>query len=192
MTAALRPVRTARPRNAAASREALLASARTLFSERGFDNTTVRDIGEEAGVDPALIARYFGSKVNLYLATVTAEDTDSGRPEDLEHPAQLVDWMISRVDLRGPGPVLQALVRSDSTPEIREAARRHLTRRLVEPLHAMLERRGVPDARVRAEVIVSALVGVLLAWKLGSFESLEKLKRREIGALLTAMLPDIS
>lgn len=186
------PVRTTRARNATASREALLASARTLFSERGFDNTTVREIGEEAGVDPALIARYFGSKVNLYLATVTAEDADSGRPEDFEHPAQLVEWLVSRVELRGPGPVLQALVRSDSTPEIREAARGHLTRRLVDPLHAMLERRGVADARVRAEVIVSALVGVLLARTLGSFESLGKLNRRELVELLTAMVPDLS
>ena len=192
MTVSTGPARAIRTRNAAASREALLASARTLFSERGFDNTTVRDIGEEAGVDPALIARYFGSKVNLYLATVTAEDTDSGRPEDLEHPAQLVDWLVSRVELRGPGPVLQALVRSDSTPEIREAARGHLTRRLVDPLHTMLERRGVPDARVRAEVIVSALIGVLLARTLGSFESLGKLQRRELVELLTAMLPDLS
>jgi AcrR family transcriptional regulator len=181
-----------RTRNAAASREALLAAARSLFSERGFDNTTVRDIGEQAGVDPALIARYFGSKVNLYLATVTAEDTDSGRPENLENPTQLVEWFISRVDLRGPGPVLQALVRSDSTPEIREAARAHLTRRLVEPLQAMLERRGVRDPRLRAETAVAALIGVLLARALGSFPTLQKLNRRELVDVFTAMLPDLS
>jgi AcrR family transcriptional regulator len=186
------PTRAAKTRNAAASRDALLASARTLFSERGFDNTTVRDIGEEAGVDPALIARYFGSKVNLYLATVTAEDADSGRPEDLDTPAQLVEWFVARVDLRGPGAVMQALVRSDSTPEIREAARDHLTRRLVQPLQSMLERRGVADPRVRAEVAVSALVGVLLARKLGSFTTLGELDRRELVAVLTAMLPDLS
>jgi AcrR family transcriptional regulator len=186
------PVRTTRTRNAAASREALLASARTLFSERGFDNTTVRDIGDDAGVDPALIARYFGSKVNLYLATVTAEDADSGRPEDLETPAQLVEWFVARVDLRGPGAVMQALVRSDSTPEIREAARGHLTRRLVEPLQSMLERRGIDNPRVRAEIAVSALVGVLLARKLGSFTTLGELDRRELVDVLTAMLPDLS
>jgi hypothetical protein len=87
---------------------------------------------------------------------------------------------------------MQALVRSDSTPEIREAARGHLTRRLVEPLHVMLQRRGVPDARTRAEVIVSALVGVLLARTLGSFETLGSLERRELVDLLTAMLPDLS
>jgi AcrR family transcriptional regulator len=186
------PARTTKTRNAAASREALLASARTLFSERGFDNTTVRDIGEEAGVDPALIARYFGSKVNLYLATVVAEDTDSGRPEDLESPAQLVDWFVARVDARGPGAVMQALVRSDSTPEIREAARDHLTRRLVQPLSSMLERRGVADPRVRAELAVAALVGIVLARKLGSFTSLGELDRRQLVDVLTAMLPDLS
>jgi AcrR family transcriptional regulator len=186
------PARTTRTRNAAASREALLASARALFSERGFDNTTVRDIGEEAGVDPALIARYFGSKVNLYLATVTAEDTDSVRPEDLEHPAQLVEWLVSKVDLRGPGPVLQALVRSDSTPEIRDAARGHLTRRLVEPLQAMLEKRGVTEPRLRAETAVAALIGVILARALGSFATLEQLNRRELVDVFTAMLPDLS
>ncbi len=192
MTTAGTPARTTRTRNAAASREALLASARILFSERGFDNTTVRDIGDEAGVDPALIARYFGSKVNLYLATVTAEDADSGRPEDLETPAQLVEWLVSRVDVRGPGPVLQALVRSDSTPEIREAARDHLSRRLVSPLHSMLERRGVAQPRMRAELAVSALIGVLLARALGSFTTLGTLDRRELVDALTAMVPDLS
>jgi AcrR family transcriptional regulator len=185
-------MRTTRPRNAAASREALLASARTLFSERGFENTTVRDIGEEAGVDPALIARYFGSKVNLYLATVTAEDTDSGRPEDFDHPAQLIEWFVARVDARGPGPVMQALVRSDSAPEIREAARGHLTRRLVAPLQKMLETKGIANPRLHAEVAVSALVGVLFARSLGSFGAVEKLSTHELVEVLTTMLPDLS
>ena len=192
MTTAGTAARSSRTRNAKASREALLASARTLFSERGFENTTVRDIGEAAGVDPALIARYFGSKVDLYLATVTAEDADSGRPEDLETPAQLVEWFVARVDARGPGSVMQALVRSDSALEIREAARDHLTRRLVLPLQSMLERRGVADPRLRAELAVSALVGVLLARKLGSFTTLGTLDRRELVAVLTSMLPDLS
>jgi AcrR family transcriptional regulator len=183
--------RTSRTRNAAASREALLASGRRLFSERGFDNTTVRDIGEDAGVDPALIARYFGSKINLYLAAVTAEDTDARQPEDLADPAALIDWLAGKVDRRGPGPVLQALVRSDTAPEIREAAHAHLTRRFIQPLERMLTQRGVPDARLRTEIAVSALVGVLLARSIGSFEQLAQVDRDELIALLTQMLPDL-
>jgi AcrR family transcriptional regulator len=186
------PVKAARARNANASREALLDSGRKLFSERGFDNTTVRDIGEDAGVDPALIARYFGNKMNLYLATITAEDADSGRPENLDDPEAFISWLISRVDSRGPGPVLQALVRSDTSAEIREAARGHLTRRLVDPLAATLERRGVRNPQLRAEIAVSALIGVLLARSLGSFEQLGQLGRDELIALVSQVLPDLS
>jgi AcrR family transcriptional regulator len=47
-------------RDAAASKQALLEAARSLFGQRGFKSTTIRDIGERAGVDAALIARYFG------------------------------------------------------------------------------------------------------------------------------------
>ena len=83
-----------------------------------------------------------------------------------------MEWLVARVEVRGPGPVLQALVRSDTTPEIREAVRDHLTRRLVAPLERMLERRGVEQPRLRAELAVSALVGVLLARALGSFDEL--------------------
>ena len=180
-----------RSRNADASREALLASGRRLFSERGFDNTTVRDIGDAAGVDPALIARYFGSKLNLYLATVTAEDAESGRPDDLSTPAAYIDWLMGRVDSRGPGPVLQALVRSDTAPEIREAARGHLTRRLVEPLAQMLAARSIDQPRLHAEIVVSALIGVLLARALGSFDALAAVDRSELVDLLTRMIPEL-
>lgn len=189
MIADTRPART---RNASASREALLDSAQSLFSERGFDQTTVRDIGDHAGVDPALIARYFGSKVGLYLATVTAEDADSQRPEISDDPRGYVEWLLIRIDVQGPGPVLQALVRSDTAPEIREAARAHLTRRLVEPLAGLLERSGAAKPRVRAEIAVSALIGVLLARSLGSFDALAELDRSELVDLLTQLLPDLA
>lgn len=185
------PTRTSRTRNASVSREALLDAARTLFSERGFDNTTVRDIGDHAGVDPSLIARYFGSKMNLYLATVTAEDADSGRPDSFDDPESFVTWLVSRIDLRGPGPILQALVRSDTAPEIRDATRAHMTRRLVKPLAATLERRGVADSQVRAELAVSALVGILVARSLGSFGQLGQLSREELIRLVGQVLPDL-
>lgn len=188
MTSAVRP---SKARNAAASREALLDSAQLLFSGRGFEHTTVREIGEHAGVDPALIARYFGNKVNLYLATIVAEDADSGRPEGISDLAAFVERLVSRVDQRGPGPVLQAIVRSDTTPEIREAVRAHLTRRLVEPLAAMLEQRGAARPRLRAELAVSAVIGVLLARALGSFDELGQAQRDELTTLLTRMLDDL-
>lgn len=57
-----------RPRNAAATRERIVAAARPLFAERGFQATTVHAIARSAQVSPNLITRYFGSKDGLFLA----------------------------------------------------------------------------------------------------------------------------
>ena len=127
----------------------MLASARTLFSERGFEQTTVRDIGDHSGVDPALIARYFGSKVKLYLATVTAEDAESGRPEGLQRSrGPTSQWLVARVDARGPGPVLQAILRSDTTAgDPRGGAASISPAASSSRSHAMLERQRASPIR---------------------------------------------
>ena len=54
-------------RNAAETRNRLLQSARKLFAKASYGNVGIREIGAEAGVNPALISRYFGSKRNLFL-----------------------------------------------------------------------------------------------------------------------------
>ncbi|MEH0820572.1 MULTISPECIES: TetR/AcrR family transcriptional regulator [unclassified Micromonospora] len=52
------------------TRQAILAAARTAFAERGFDAASIRVIAGAAGVDPALVHHYFGSKEELFRATV--------------------------------------------------------------------------------------------------------------------------
>ncbi|MGW0503372.1 TetR/AcrR family transcriptional regulator [Micromonospora sp. NPDC003241] len=60
-----------RPGNPA-TRDAILAAARTAFAERGFDAATIRAVAAAAEVDPALVHHYFGSKEQLFLAAVQA------------------------------------------------------------------------------------------------------------------------
>jgi AcrR family transcriptional regulator len=43
----------------------LLDTAESLFSQKGFDGTSVRDIAEAAGINTAMISYYFGSKEKL-------------------------------------------------------------------------------------------------------------------------------
>lgn len=50
-----------------ATREAIAAAARTMFDEHGYDGASVRAIASEAGIDPALVIRHFGSKEELFL-----------------------------------------------------------------------------------------------------------------------------
>lgn len=52
------------------TREAILAAAREAFAERGFDGASIRAIATSAGVDPALVHHYFGTKEQLFQATI--------------------------------------------------------------------------------------------------------------------------
>jgi AcrR family transcriptional regulator len=47
------------------TRQQILDSARHLFAEQGYERASLRAIGAHAGVDPALILHYFGSKQGL-------------------------------------------------------------------------------------------------------------------------------
>lgn len=48
------------------TREAIFVSARKLFAAHGYGGASVRDIASDAGIDPALVIRYFGSKDALF------------------------------------------------------------------------------------------------------------------------------
>src|SRR3954469_17551368 len=117
---------TRRRHDAQASREALLDAAGELFDERGYDAATVREIGERAGVDPALIARYFGGKEGLYLAALQHED---GRPPLPAGPAELLECMLSRSERLGLGPVSLAMVSPTLSDAMREQVRAILAAR---------------------------------------------------------------
>ena len=70
-------------RNAAESRKRLLQAARRLFAGANYVSVGIREIGAEAGVNPALISRYFGSKRNLFLevAAILNEEGTAALPE---------------------------------------------------------------------------------------------------------------
>jgi AcrR family transcriptional regulator len=182
------PLRSGRPRDAAASKEALLRAAQSLFGQRGFEGTTIRDIGECAGVDAALIARYFGSKADLYIAAVVAEAEGDQPPHDFESLADMTDAILTRTDRDGLGPVTQALIRPDAPEDIRQAARAHLMRRIVAPLVADMTRKGLDRPQLRAEIVASALLGLNMGRALGWFAELQAVSKDELVELTTALL----
>ncbi|MFD1717774.1 TetR family transcriptional regulator [Georgenia deserti] len=52
------------------TRHQILDAARQEFAERSFAATTVRSVASRAGVDPALIHHYFGTKRDLFMAAL--------------------------------------------------------------------------------------------------------------------------
>ena len=62
--------RTGRRPGESGTRERIADAARVLFAEQGFDRTSVRAVAAKAGVDPALVHHYFGTKQRLFLEAV--------------------------------------------------------------------------------------------------------------------------
>ena len=48
----------------------ILQVAETLFAEKGFDGTSIRDIAKEANINIAMVSYYFGSKEQLLEAII--------------------------------------------------------------------------------------------------------------------------
>lgn len=173
-----------RKRDATASRARLLAAAAELFDAHGYDGTTSREIGERAGVDPAMIARYYGGKAQLYVAVLQAE---SARPVDILDRDRLVD-ICSRALRRGPGPVLRVAIADIGDPTARAAASDELQRRIVDPLRDRLAGGDQADADLRAEIITAAVTGVLAAHRQQQLTRLATASADDIIAIVAAMI----
>ena len=142
------PTVPARRRNAAATRKAILASARREFARAGYDGVGVREIANGAGVTAMLINRYFGSKERLF-AEVMAET------------------------MRTPGILTQAIVTSPSAGQEIAAALVEQTRAGATPLdgflitlHSASSKRAAKIGRKQIEnhhqkVMTAALRGAL-------------------------------
>ena len=64
------PQRTGRRPGPNRTRAAILHAARAAFADRGYDGVSVRAVAREAGVDAALVHRFYGSKEALFIAAM--------------------------------------------------------------------------------------------------------------------------
>ena len=168
-----RPVSTTDPahtRDAARTRQALLDAAGELFTSEGYDRTTVRAIADRAGVNQALLFRYFGNKEALFaqvLATQAMEVLHGGPPEELLERTLRSDPRPGRVRSRRAqravrlGAALGGQLRGGGRPARRAGRRVH--GRVRGDRGRRTIRRGQrrdPDARLRAELLLGWLLGV--------------------------------
>jgi len=173
-----------RPHDADASRTALLEAASELFEELGYDRATTREIGERAGVDAAMIARYFGSKEGLFLAAIAEP---RGEEEIDFEPAEVLAWLVRRWEERSPSPISRALASPALSEEMRRKVREVLRRRVLEQAAAALRERGVPDPGLRAELLVAIAVGVATTRANGTLEGLAATPREDVLDLLAPL-----
>lgn len=177
---------TRRPHDAEASRRALLEAAQEVFEAVGYDRATTREIGERAGVDPALIARYFESKEGLFIAAIAA---GSAEEEGIDlAPRALLAYLLERWDEHGHSPISRALASPTLSPGARQKISAVIADRVLAGLAAELRERGAADAELRAELLVALAVGVAVTRGNGTLETLAATPREEVLATLAPLL----
>jgi len=174
-----RPGRRAGPTE---SRADILAAARRLFAERGYDGATIRAIAQEAGVDAALVHHFFGTKEQVFVAAMELPFQPADLlPQLVGGPREQVGERFVRVFLalwRDPerrAPVL-ALLRSATTNEqAAEMIRQFVTEALLTRLAGALD---ISPLRVTAAA--SQLVGLAMLRYLVGVEPLASADEEEI------------
>ncbi|WP_020577778.1 TetR/AcrR family transcriptional regulator [Actinopolymorpha alba] len=157
----------------------ILAAARRQFAQVGYDRTTIRAVAATAGVDPALVMQYFGSKDELFRQAVHV-------PPDEELPDQTGEFVELLLAILGVklGELPEAsipLIRSAFThPEAAEQVRRSLGHQITQATSAI----HAEDAELRAALIVATLLGVTIGRHLLQIDQLRDATPEQITELL--------
>ncbi|MFE4644955.1 TetR family transcriptional regulator [Streptomyces sp. NPDC056652] len=169
-----------RRRNAAETRQALLDAATTLFAERGFDSTTVRDIAGLAEANQALVFRYFGSKEALFEEVMA----EVGRERLATTPAEHLLAAVLR-DLLAPAAdrdrSLEAFLRSGGGGGAVSAVREQLGEEYARVLRTLT---SGPDAALRADLVLAWLLGIGLMRVVAPKEPLSTADSAEVSTLV--------
>ena len=174
------------------TREAIRAAAARQFAELGYDRTSLRSIAREAGVDQKLVAYFFGTKQQLFVEVVRLPFDPAvvvpvvfgGELEGVgERVAQFIVTLLENPEARQP---LVGLVRAaTSEPEAARMVRELVTRELIGRIAEAL---GVDDADVRASLVGSQIVGLLMARYIVGLEPLASLPAEQVAAAIAPNL----
>lgn len=144
-------------RSAEATKAAILRSARDRFAAQGYERTTIRAVAADAGIDPSMVMRYFGSKEGLFDAALAIDlrmpDLTAVPAEEL--PRVLVQHFLDRWESAPADDTLLVLLRSGITNE-----------RAAQRLHEIFARQVAPALAVALGPETTARVGGLLASQL--------------------------
>ncbi|MEY2229611.1 MULTISPECIES: TetR family transcriptional regulator [Streptomyces] len=174
------------------TQERIRLAAREVFAERGYDKTSVRGIAKVAGVDPALVHHYFGSKDDLFAAAVEVSiEPALVVPAIIGEGPDGIGERLARYFLGvWENPVtrvpLLAVIRSALTHEAAAKVLRELVlRRLLARVAADLD---VPDPTFRAELAASHMVGIAILRYVVQVEPLASADPEKIVALVAPTL----
>jgi len=175
------------------TRSSILDAARRTFAEKGYDKASIRAIAGDAGVDPALVHHYFGTKEKLFLAAMNAPINPGELiPQALSGPREQAGERLIRLVLSvwdsPAGTAALAMFRSALSNEwtarlLREFVITQILRRAVAEL--VLD----PDeAPLRSTLVATQIAGLMVARYV---LKLEPLASAGIDTLAAAIGPNV-
>ena len=189
--------RVGRRPGASSSSADILAAARRLFAERGYRGVTVRAIAGEAGVTPAMIHHFFGSKHQVFLAAIRmpidpaeilARLLDGPREE---FPQRFVRAFVAAWSDPGTGPALRGMLRSAVSDEEQAAALRGFASGVLLPraaaaLEVPADRMAAAMSIMIGQAVGRAMIGIQQLVALSDEEVVE----RYVPAVRAALWPE--
>lgn len=177
-----------RVRNAAITRATILESARKRFAREGYDGASLREIAADAGVDAALISRYFGSKDELFsevvmLACQPDPDLFGGDPatfgERMAKAALEGEQDGEKLDM------FLIMLLSASSPKASEIVRRCSRDQFYQRFEEWL---GGPDVDVRTRLSASLMMGMSLSRVIDDTKEFDAVRRAKLQDRLAAII----
>ena len=138
----------------------MLVAARARFLEESYDNVSLREIAGAAGVDVALVNRYFGSKEGLFKEVLSGgkKKFDGNRTVD-ELPEYLASVITDDDCSDEPNETVERLLiilRSASSAKAAEIVSNSMREDVLEPFVKLLDG---PDAQMRACLCMALIMG---------------------------------
>lgn len=166
------------PRRSDATRESIRAAARERFATDGYQRATIRAIAADAGIDPAMVMRYFGNKELLFAA---AAAIDVRIPDLSAVPRERLGLALAEhfLDRWDGDDTLVALLRSALThPAAAERAREIFTDQITAAVARVVA--DPAQARTRAGLVASQVLGAAVCRFVLRFPPMVDIPRDEL------------
>ncbi|MCD2198133.1 TetR family transcriptional regulator [Actinomycetospora endophytica] len=149
------------------TREAILTAAAERFADQGFRDTTMRSVATAAGVDPALVHHFFGTKEGLFAAAMDFPIDPARVVAGLVEPG--VDGLGERVvrtllgifaELGDTNPMIGLIRSAAGHPPAARMLREFLGGAVLDRVAAAVQ---TDRPQLRAELCASQILGILVA-----------------------------
>jgi len=175
------------------TRETILNAAREVFAEEGYDKASIRRIAADAGVDPALVHHYFGTKEQLFQAVIQVPldpgavlpTVFAGDRETL--PQRILRTFMDTWENPVSGQAFRALVASAATNKVSaRLVREFFSRQIQRRLRTLAADHGVAESEIglRSTLVASQMLGLAFARYIAELQPLASLPRDEVVALV--------